>query len=123
MRMKAKFTNVVHRDGYLYGLDDGILACMDASEGRRQWKRGRYGHGQFVLVGDLLLIQTEDGDVVLVEATPEEHRMLASLAALSDKTWNPPALSGRLLLVRNSREAVAYKLPVRVRLIGRETGA
>ena len=48
--------------------------------------------------------------LVLVEASPEEHREVARLTALDDRTWNPLALSGSLLLVRNDREAAAYDL-------------
>ncbi len=111
-RLKSKFAPMVYHDGVVYGLDDGVLVALDPETGERIWKRGRYGHGQFVLVGDLLVIQDEDGGVVLVEAIPDEHRELATLSALPGKTWNPPALSGRLLLVRNDREAAAYELPV-----------
>ncbi len=111
-RLKSKFAPMVARDGVVYGLDDGVAVALDPETGERLWKRGRYGHGQFILVGDLMLIQTEKGDVVLVEATPEEHRELARLDALDGKTWNPPALSGRLLLVRNDREAACYELPL-----------
>jgi outer membrane protein assembly factor BamB len=89
-----------------------VLVALDPETGERFWKHGRYGHGQFVRVGDLLLIQAEDGEVVLVETTPEEHRELTELPALAAKTWNPPALSGSLLLVRNDREAAAYELPL-----------
>jgi outer membrane protein assembly factor BamB len=110
--LKAKMTNVVQRDRFLYGLDDGILACLDSATGERRWKGGRYGHGQILLVDDLLLVQAEDGDVVLVEATPHEHRELARLAALRDKTWNHPALAGPWLIVRNDREAACYELPL-----------
>lgn len=111
-RLKSKFANIVLHEGTIYGLDDGVLVAIDPANGERLWKRGRYGHGQIILVGDLLLIQTEKGAVVLVEATPEEHRELARLEALDDKTWNPPALSGNLLLVRNHREAACYELPL-----------
>ena len=111
-RLKSKFASMVQHEGTVYGLDDGVLTAIDPATGRRIWKRGRYGHGQLILVGDLLLIQTEMGDVVLVAATPEEHRELARLSALSGKTWNPPALAGRYLLVRNNREAACYELPV-----------
>jgi outer membrane protein assembly factor BamB len=31
--------------------------------------------------------------------------------ALSSMTWNVPAVAGRILLVRNDREAVCYLLP------------
>jgi outer membrane protein assembly factor BamB len=108
--LKAKFTNVVTRDGLLYGLDDGILACLDGADGRRRWKGGRYGHGQILLVGELLLVLSERGEVVLVEARPDGPRELARLSALAGKTWNHPALAGRLLLVRNDREAACYEL-------------
>jgi outer membrane protein assembly factor BamB len=111
-RLKSKFANLVPQGAYVYGLDDGVLTCIDALTGERTWKSGRYGHGQLLLVGGLLLVQSEEGELALVEPTPREHRELARFAALDGKTWNPPALAGRLLLVRNDREAAAYELPV-----------
>jgi outer membrane protein assembly factor BamB len=104
---------MVLHNGVVYGLDDGVLVSLDPETGERRWKGGRYGHGQMILVGDSLLIQAESGELVLVEANPERHRELARFSALGGKTWNPPALSGRLLLVRNNREAACYRLPVR----------
>lgn len=109
--LKAKFTNVVQRDGYLYGLDDGRLACIDVATGTRRWKGGRYGHGQTILAGDLLLIQAETGEVGLVEAAPDAYRELGRVRALRAKTWNHPALAGSQLLVRNDVEAACYELP------------
>ena len=111
-RMKAKFSNVIAVGEFIYGLDDGILVCIDLKEGKRQWKRGRYGHGQMILVDNLLLITTEKGDVVLVEPNPEEHKELARFTAIKGKTWNNPALAGPYLLVRNSQEAACYELPL-----------
>jgi outer membrane protein assembly factor BamB len=111
IRLKAKFTNVVYRDGFIYGLDDGILACLDAADGSLKWKEGRYGHGQVILSGGLLLVTDESGDVVLVEPVPAEHRELTRFSALHGKTWNPPALAGAYLLVRNDKEAACYRLP------------
>ena len=73
---------------------------------------GRYGHGQTLLVDDLLLVQAEDGDVVMVAAEPGAHRELGRIPALTGKTWNPPALAGSYLLVRNDREAACYELPL-----------
>lgn len=110
--LKAKFTNVVYRDGFLYGLDDGILTCLDAESGERRWKGGRYGHGQIILVDDLILALAETGEVALVEAEPAGFRELARFGALEGKTWGHPALAGRHLLVRNEREAACYELPL-----------
>jgi outer membrane protein assembly factor BamB len=110
--LKAKFANFVDRDGFVYGLDDGILVCLDIETGERRWKAGRYGHGQVMLVGNLLIVTAESGDVVLVEAVPSQHRELGRSPAIAGKTWNPPALAGPYLLARNDREAVCLELPL-----------
>lgn len=114
-RMKAKFANLVLHAGFVYGLDDGVLVCLDPETGERRWKRGRYGHGNVLLAGDLLLVQTEKGDIVLVEPTPEEHRELGRFTALPGKAWNPMALAGPYLLMRNDQEAALWRLPERGR--------
>jgi outer membrane protein assembly factor BamB len=112
-RLKAKFTNPVLHGGFVYGLDDGVLVCMDVTTGERRWRAGRYGHGQTLLVGDVLLVTTEDGEIVLVEPTPEAHRELARFTAFEGKTWNPPAIAGKYLLVRSDKEAALYELTLR----------
>jgi outer membrane protein assembly factor BamB len=111
-RLKSKFANLIVHGGFVYGLDDGVLTCLDPASGERRWKSGRHGHGQLLLVAGLLLVQTEEGELVLVEPAPDAYRELTRFAALEGKTWNPPALAGSLLVVRNDREAAAYELPV-----------
>lgn len=108
--LRTKFTNVALRDGYVYGLSEGVLECAELASGERAWKGGRYGHGQITLAGDVLVVLTEDGEIVYVEATPESHRELGRFQAIEGQTWNPFALAGDLLVVRNSREAAAYRL-------------
>ena len=110
--LKPKFTNLVRRGQYVYGLDEGVLACVNLDTGNREWKEGRYGHGQILLVDDLLIVQAESGDVVLVEISPEKPRERERFPALQGKTWNNPALVGDLLLVRNDHEAACYRLPL-----------
>ena len=112
LHMKAKFTNIIEVDGYVYGIDDGQMACLNLDRGRREWKEGRYGHGQEILVQDVLLITTETGEVLLLDPSPEESRELTRMQVFESKTWNPPALAGDYLLVRNDREAACYRLPV-----------
>jgi outer membrane protein assembly factor BamB len=109
--LRTKFTSAVARDGFMYGLDEGVLCCIDLADGTRRWRAGRYGDGQLLLAGDKLVVQAESGGVALVAAAPDAWREFARFAALADKTWNHPALAGRLLLVRNDREAACYELP------------
>jgi outer membrane protein assembly factor BamB len=112
--LKPRLTNLVRRGHYVYGLDEGVLACVNLEQGNREWKEGRYGHGQILLVDDLLLTQAESGDVVLVEISPEKPRERGRFPALRGKTWNNPVLLRDLLLVRNDHEAACYRLPLNV---------
>jgi outer membrane protein assembly factor BamB len=109
-RMKNQFTSSVLHDGYIYGLDEAILACMDASNGALKWKGGRYGYGQLMLANGHLIVLTEGGDLALVRATPERHDELTRFAVLEGKTWNHPAVSDGYLLVRNLNEMAAFDL-------------
>ena len=79
IRMKNQFSSSVLHDGYIYGLDEAILACIDASTGDLKWKGGRYGYGQVMLASGHLIVLTDDGDLVLVRATPERHEERGSL--------------------------------------------
>jgi outer membrane protein assembly factor BamB len=112
VKMKAKFANLVQRDGYLYGLDDGVLACLELKDGSQRWKEGRYGHGQGLLVGDLFLMMAENGELVLLQPAPDRPHELNRFRVFSAKTWNPIALAGELLLVRNDQEAACVKLAI-----------
>jgi outer membrane protein assembly factor BamB len=115
--LKTKFTNVVVHDGLVYGLSDGIMECVQLSDGKPRWKdrrRGDFGHGQLLLVGDSLLVQAESGEVVMLEPSGESLKELGRFPALSDQTWNNLCLYGRFLLVRNSVEAACYELPTRM---------
>ncbi len=109
--LKPKFTNPVVYQGHLFGLDMGILTCLDLANGRRRWKRGRFGHGQLLRLGSVLLIQAESGELALVRADPRRYRLLGRVPALADKTWNVPAVAGPLVLVRNDRQGMCFRLP------------
>jgi outer membrane protein assembly factor BamB len=109
-RMKNKFNSSVLYRGYIYGFDEAILACIDPRTGELKWKGGRYGYGQLLLAGGHLVVVTEEGDVVLVEATPDGHRELARFSALEGRTWNIPAIDNGLLLVRNASEMACFRL-------------
>lgn len=109
-RMKNDFSSSVYHDGFIYGLDQGILACLDAASGELRWKGGRYGNGQVLVASGHLVITTEDGDVALVRATPAGHQEVAKMPAVEGRTWNNPALSDGFLLVRNSAQMAAIDL-------------
>ena len=108
--LKTKFNPAVFWDGHLYGLDEGVLACVEVTTGERRWRDGRYGYGQLLLASGHLIVLGGNGILALVPATPTGFQEIGRVQALPGKTWNVPALTGGLLLVRNASEMACFDL-------------
>ena len=102
---------VVHK-GYAFGFNGSSLVCVNLEDGKLKWKGKRYGYGQLILLpdDDVLLIVSEQGEIALAKATPDQFTELAHFPALEGKTWNHPVLVGNVLLVRNDHEMAAFRL-------------
>jgi len=112
--LKPYFSDFVIHEGHAYGFDGSILSSINLQDGTRTWKGGRYGQGQLVLLADqaLLLVVSEEGELALVSATPDQYRELARIPAIEGKTWNHPVVVRDVLLVRNGEEMAAFRLPI-----------
>jgi outer membrane protein assembly factor BamB len=117
-RMNNHFTSSVLHDGFIYGLDESILTCLDASTGDLKWKGGRYGFGQVMLASGHLIVLTEQGELALVRADPKAHQEITRFPAIEGKTWNHPAMSDGILLIRNIEEMAAFDLTTSTRIPG-----
>jgi outer membrane protein assembly factor BamB len=114
--LKTKFTHACVAGDVAFALSDGMLECVSLIDGKRLWaqpRESRYEHGQMILVEDCLVVQAETGHVAFVAASPDEYKELATIPALSRKTWNVPSIAGDYLAVRNDTEAVMYRLPTK----------
>lgn len=112
--LKPYYDDFVVHNGFAFGADGSILACIDLVDGTRKWKGGRYGGGQVLLLPeqDLLLVLSEAGELALVSATPDQFKEIARLPVIEGKTWNHPVIVRDVLLIRNGEEMAAFRLPV-----------
>ncbi|HLY11991.1 MAG TPA: PQQ-binding-like beta-propeller repeat protein [Planctomycetota bacterium] len=111
-KFRPSFTNFVLHDGHVYGVDEGVLACVDVKTGERVWRKGRFGSGQLLVLADqgLLVLLSEKGELALVEAKPTDPGDVFRFQAVDGKTWNQPTLAQDRLFVRNGTEMACYRL-------------
>jgi outer membrane protein assembly factor BamB len=83
------------------------LRCIDFATGRVRWIQEGVAAGSLLAVGgNRLLVLHGDGQLALLEATPDAHREVTRTKVLTGRCWTPPALAHGRLYVRNSRGAL-----------------
>lgn len=110
--LKTKYTNIVSVDDLAYGLSDGILECARISTGERVWKKGRFNHGQIMMIDDIIVVQDEDGPLHFLRPHETGFDELLTVEALDGISWANPAVYDNKLLVRNATTVVCYELPI-----------
>lgn len=112
---KPYYNDFVVLEGHAYGFDGNIFMCVNLETGRPVWRARGYGNGEVLLLGDqkLLVVMTETGEAVLVEAQPKEHQEIARLKMIEGKTWNHPVIAHGKLFARNGEEIACFELPLK----------
>lgn len=111
--MNPDFNDFVEYQGNIYGFNARIFGSINAETGKLNWKKGRYGNGQVLLLPDSgqLLVTAESGELALVDADPKEFHETAKFKAIEGKTWNHSVLIGNRVYVRNAEEVACFELP------------
>ena len=103
-------------EGHLFGLFEfkkygkAPLNCVDMATGEIKWSQRGFGPGNCILVGKTLIVLSDAGEVVLVEANPNKYVEIARAKVLTGKCWSTPAYSNGRLFVRSTEEAVCLDL-------------
>jgi outer membrane protein assembly factor BamB len=113
--LSAHYGTAVRQGDFLYGFDgrqeEGPrLRCVEWKSGKVRWTREGFGCGAAVLADGHLIILTEDGDLVLVEATPEAYREKARARVLDGTCRAHPALADGRLYGHDGRTLVCWNL-------------
>jgi outer membrane protein assembly factor BamB len=102
--MKNHFNSSVRHENYLYGFDNFILKCIEASSGKEQWAKRGFEKGSLILADGHLIVLSEEGKLAVVEAVPAEYREKATFQVLEGTCWTPPTLDDGKLYVRSEKE-------------------
>lgn len=108
--MKNHMSSSLLVDDHIYGFDDATLKCIVATTGEQKWTKRRLGKGSFIYADGQLIVLSERGKLVLIEANPEKCVETASFQILKGRCWTPPALSNGKLYLRNKEEMVCVNM-------------
>ena len=109
------YTTSVHHKGYLYGFDGrqergARLRCVELKTGKVRWTDDHTGCGSLILAEGNLIILTEHGELVLVEATPEAYKEKARAQVLTKPCRSQIALADGRLYARDAKRLVCWNL-------------
>ncbi len=101
--------SVVHGD-HIYGFDNATLKAISVADGTMAWGKRGLGKGSVVLADDKLFVLSDQGKLLMLEATPDGYTEKGSVQALEGKCWTAPSISRGKIYLRNHTEMVAYDL-------------
>jgi outer membrane protein assembly factor BamB len=113
--LKINLSTTVRVGDFLYGEGpQQNFICADARTGETKWMAPGFGareteNASTIAIGKNLLILTDEGELVLAAARPDQYTEL-SRAQACGKTWNFPAFADGRLYVRDARELICYDL-------------
>jgi outer membrane protein assembly factor BamB len=109
--MKNHFNNAVLVGDHLYGFDNATFKCLSVATGEPTWAQRGLGKGSLLVAdGNLLVVLSDKGTLLLVEAAPNSYRELARFQAMEGKAWTAPALADGRLYLRDQDEIVALEM-------------
>ena len=110
--MRNHFSSSVVHDGYIYGFDNATLKCISLEDGKMAWGKRGLGKGSMILADGHLVVLSDRGKLMLIEASPEGFNQKGGFQALSDKdvNWTAPSLSKGRLYLRNHQEMVSFNV-------------
>jgi outer membrane protein assembly factor BamB len=94
-------------------LKSSPLKCVDIKTVKELWAESGFGQGGTILVGDNILTQGDQGQLVLAKATPEKYTEIARAQVLTGKCWTAPSVVGGLVFCRSTKEIVCLDLRVK----------
>ena len=112
LSLNNHYTTSVTKDGLIFGLHGRqearpALRCIQAEDGKVLWSQERFGGASLLLAGDLLLLLREDGDLLLLPASPKGFEVVTQNRILDPTVRAYPALADGILYARDEYKLIA----------------
>ena len=106
--MRNQMASSVLWQGHLYGFDESTLKCLDLKTGERRWAQRGLGKGSLMSADGKLIVQSEDGNLVIAEASPQGFAPLSTTEqAVSGRSWVVPVLANGRIFCRSNKGELA----------------
>ena len=101
--LRSQLSGPVLINGYIYGIDENQLACLDWKSGQVRWTEKTVGKGSLTAAGDKLIVLSDKGRLIIAQATDEQFAVISSAQILSGRCWTTPVLANGLIYARNAK--------------------
>jgi outer membrane protein assembly factor BamB len=115
--LSCHYNTPIHQGGYLYGIDGrqeggaAQLRCIEVQTGKVRWAQKNFGCASLVLADGLLIALCENGELALIEATPEAFREKGRFTAFKDPPCRAEiALANGRLYARDNEKLICWNL-------------
>ncbi len=115
-KLQNHWSTPVFFKGHLYGLfgfkEYGVCAlkCVELATGKEKWTKAGFGPGNVTLVDGHLVALADNGELVIVDATPEAYHETARAGVLAGKCWSTPTYASGRIYARSTKESVCVDL-------------
>lgn len=100
--MRNHFNSCVLWQDHLYGVDEKELRCIVWATGELKWGDPQFGKGSLMLADGKLIALSENGELMVAEATPREFKPLSRAKVLDGRCWTTPVLANGRIYCRNA---------------------
>ncbi len=100
----------VRVDDHFYGFTGGFLTAVNVETGEIAWRSRPPGGLGLTMVDRTLAIAAPNGDLVLVDPSPEGYRELTRIAALEAGDYALPSFAAGTFVVRNLEQIAAVRV-------------
>ena len=113
-RLGVHISTAVRVGDYIYTTlgDFGptFLVAIQARTGDVKWRERGFARPNIIYADGKFIALDEDGNLALIQATPEGAKVLGRTEVLKKNAWTAPTLVGAKLFIRDRKTIMAFDL-------------